>query len=590
MDADAANEALVAANRRLEQAIARANDMALQADRANRTKSEFLANVSHEIRTPMSTITGFAELLAESGLNDAQSEYVSAIAKSGEHLILLLNDILDFSKIEAGELELEAVAFDPEAIVYEACDNLGVRLGHKPLDLACRFDGRLPAALIGDPHRFRQVVTNLVENAFKFTPGGEIEVALAVADETESRLQLHLTVRDTGIGIPAGKLEEIFNPFQQADGSTTRRYGGTGLGLSICTQIAQRLDGKVWAVSPVAESPPEAADPDRTGDPTDENGRGPGSLFHFTAWLKKKPEERPRRFRSAALSGKRLLFVGAGDATRAALQHLLAAAGMEVVCAADAAEALDLLRSPPPDAGRVACGLIDFHCPAEGVAELVRAIRTSPPRVRDLPLIALLAHADRRARRLESEDLDGCVGKPVRRGELVQMVTDAVTRGRRRDVASAPRAAEAGRKPAPAAAATILVVEDNEVNQTLTQIMLTKAGYRVELAANGREALERFGRDDAAFDLILMDVQMPEMDGFEAVKAIRAQESRRADRPPDKGAPDDHPRRGPRVPIVAMTAHAVAGYRDTCLEAGMDDYIVKPVGKERLLEVLRKLI
>ncbi|GAB6908643.1 PAS domain S-box protein (fragment) [Desulfosarcina cetonica] len=520
------------------------------AESANKAKSQFLANMSHEIRTPMNGVIGFTDLLLDTGLSDVQHDYTQTIKRSGIALLSLINDILDFSKIESGELDFEEIEFDPELLAYDVCDLVRPKIGTLPVELLCRIDDNIPALVKGDPLRFRQVITNLLGNAPKFTESGEIELALLVEDENDARVKLHATIRDTGIGIPEDKLAVIFEPFQQADGSTTRKYGGTGLGLSICKQISNLMGGDVWVESQV----------------------GKGSTFHFTAWLKKCAEKQVRRIIPVSLKDRRILVVEDNVANARILKQLLDASGMRTTTIHRGGDVLPAVQQAFAEVDPFHLCIADLRMPDMDGFAVAAQLRSSGEEFASLPLIALSGSLERDAQRCEKVGFNGFLSKPARREKLLQMMSRVLC-----DCGVAENCPEKKEKihtqysvrEELKHSVRILMAEDNLVNQKLAVLMLGKAGYQVEVANNGVEAVEKFCASPEVFDLIFMDVQMPEMDGKEATQAIR-----------QKGFD--------RVPIIAMTAHAMKGDREMCLEAGMNDYITKPIKREAVFAIIEK--
>jgi signal transduction histidine kinase/DNA-binding response OmpR family regulator len=529
------------------------------AEAANKAKSQFLANMSHEIRTPINGIIGFTDILLDTGLKESQMEYAETIKTSSEILLSLINDILDSSKIEAGELDFEVTEFDPELLAYDVCDLIRPKVKSKPVDLLCRIGDRVPALVKGDPLRFRQVLTNLMGNASKFTEAGEIELAVDIEEETDDQVMLHAYVRDTGIGIPADKIATVFTPFQQADSSTTRKYGGTGLGLTICRQIASIMRGDVWV-----ESEPDS-----------------GSTFHYTAWLGKTIKKKSRRYQPAVLADKRILIVDASASHLAIVKHLLEAAGMDVISLGQGEHVMPTLEESLSAGNPFDACLLDLQLADLNSITLAEQIRThTSSALATIPLVATSARMEREVAKCEAAGINGFLSKPIRRQKLVNMLERIVSEAQTK--ATGDRVSDAGIKTQYSVreelkqSVRVLLAEDNPINQKLVVLMLTKSGYDVEVAHNGQEAVDKYVTAPDTFDLIFMDVQMPEMDGLEAAETIRKFEGSST--------------AGSKIPIVAMTANAMKGDRDKCLAAGMDDYVTKPIKREIVFEVIDKYV
>jgi two-component system sensor histidine kinase/response regulator len=541
LDLGASHRALEEQAARLAQLVKELETARRRAEEAVEVKSAFLANMSHEIRTPLNAILGMTGLALQTRLTTDQRDYLSTVMASAESLLAIINDILDFSKIEAKRLELERVDFDLREAVGNAAKLLAVRAAEKGIELACHIDAGVPEVLVGDEGRLRQVLLNVMGNAIKFTDAGEVVLRVTVEQRDERRTTLHFAVTDTGIGIPQDKQAQIFQAFTQADSSTTRRFGGTGLGLAIALRLVELMSGRLWVASEV----------------------GRGSTFHFTATF-----DMPREItlsgavRRKALEGLRVLVVDDNATNRRILDEMLTSWRMTPTVVPDARHALAVLRDAADGPDRFDVLISDCQMPEVDGFTLARQVKRDEALAATPVVLLTSIGSPRDVARCRKIGVNAYLSKPVKHSDLLDALVTAFGVSTRRPPSST-RAVRARVRPL-----RILVAEDNQVNRKLVTRLLQKRGHRISAVDNGRSALEvATSATGRKFDVVLMDVQMPEMNGLEATEAIRQREQST----------------GRHIPIIALTAHAMPSDRERCLAAGMDGYLAKPIDVEELI-------
>ncbi len=545
---------LIETNKKLKQSIAQANESVIISEIANKAKSQFLSNMSHEIRTPMNGIIAAAGLMVDTKMNEEQAEYVDLIKTSADSLLSIINDILDFSKIEAGKMELEELDFNLHSTLEDMNDNLAVRAHQKSLELNCVIESNVPQLLNGDPGRLRQILINLIGNAIKFTKKGEIAINVGLVEESENDATLKFSVRDTGMGIPQDKIHTLFDSFSQVDASTTRKFGGTGLGLAIAQQLTEKMGGKISVQSE----------------------EGKGATFQFTIKFKLQPGIDNKYMLIddtllRAIKHARILGVDDNATNRRVLKMMFSAWDCSYDIVADGETALNKLQKAVADSDPYHIVITDMQMPEINGEELGKMIKKEKS-FEDTSLVMMTSLGSRGdVKRLEKIGFSAYLTKPLKHSQLFDCLMTILGYQQRNDLGSTKMITRHTIAENRKTGSRILLAEDNVVNQKVAMRLLNKMGYRADSVVDGKEALKSLA--EIPYDLVLMDIQMPEMDGYEATSLIRSENSN----------VKNHD-----IPIIAMTANAMKGDREKCLAAGMDDYISKPINPEELAATLGK--